>query len=178
MSTTLPVTGSTATIKVGYEAVAPAANFATVSLTADECVLSNRLSPLDQEERITYRARPIARVDTSVQIRNPAPVTAGVQYQIVLETVARTTTTGSDAVIDEPIVLTLAVRHPRSGNITSGLLKQAFRRLLGAIILPGASATDTVVDLGASGHSGLRFEDLARFAEMPVRDSMGSTADS
>lgn len=178
MSTTLPVTGSTATVKVGYECVAPAANFATVSLTADECVLSNRLSPLDQEERLTYRARAIPRVDTTIQVRHPAPVLTGVQYQVVLEDIVRTTVDGSDVVVDEPIVMALTVRHPRSGNITDSILKQCFRRFIGAIVLPGASSADTVVDLGTNGHSGLRFSDLARFAEMPVRDDMSSTADT
>lgn len=178
MATQFPVTGTTSTVKNGYEVVAVAANFATVSMSADECVLSNRLSPLDQEERLTYRARPIERVDSSLQIRNPAPVRSGVQYQIVLEETIRTTIDGSTDIVDEPLVMMLTVRHPRSGNINSAVLKQAFRRFMGCIMLPGATASDGVLDMSASGKSGLRFEDLARFAETPVRDSMNTTADA
>jgi hypothetical protein len=170
MATSLPVTSQTANILGGCELILPTANFAVMSATADEAVLSNRLSPLDQEERLTYRSRAIARVDSDLQIRNPAAVRSGVQYQIVLETTARTTE--GDAVVDEPIVMNLMVRHPRSGNMTPAIIQQAFRRLIGAVMLPANLPTDTSVSLLVDGRT--RFLDLARFAELPTRDSLAT----
>lgn len=178
MATSLPVTSTTYTLKNACEAVLPTNNFATVELTADTCVLSNRSSPLDQEERLTFIARPIAKVNTDLQIRNPAPVKAGVQYTIMLEETVRTTDANGNIICDEPLVMLMTVRHPRSANITEAVVKQALRRFLGCVLLPGGATTDTVMDLSASGHSITRFLDLARFAELPNRDAVGGTSDT
>jgi hypothetical protein len=131
-------------------------NYAISSETANQSDLSNKTAPVDAEELITYRSRPIPSVNTSLDIRNPAPVKSGVQYQVVLEETL-VTTDSSDASyrVDEPIVMQLLVRHPKSGNITSAKIAEVFTRLAGSLRKVDGT---------------WRFEDLMRGAERPIAE--------
>lgn len=108
-------------------------NYAVVDETSTQVVLDNKTCPLDQQELVTYNCRAVPVVNTKVSVRNPAKVTTGVQYTIQVEEVLRTTSAEDPGVvIDEPIVMSLLIRHPRSGNITPAIVSNVLQRLIGA----------------------------------------------
>jgi hypothetical protein len=131
-------------------------NYALTAQDANNAVLNNKTAPIDAEEIVTYRSRPISTVNTDLNIRYPSPIKTGVQYQVQVEDVL-TTTDDADASfrVDEPIVALLTIRHPKSGNISNAIVAQVVQRLLGCI-------------LRADGT--WRFDDLMRSAEKPVVD--------
>lgn len=131
-------------------------NYAVKQDTADAAVLNNKTAPIDIEEIVTFRSRDIATVNTSLNIQYPSPVKKGIQYQIMVEdTLSTTDTADADFRIDEPIVMQLTVRHPKSGNITNTQLGTVFTRLISSLMKTDGS---------------WRFDDLMRSAERPVVD--------
>lgn len=131
-------------------------NYAVALDHADETILNNKTAPIDVEEKVTFRSRNIQNVNTTLNIQYPAKVTKGVQYQVILEdTLSTTDTADADFRVDEPIVMMLTVRHPKSGNITSTQLATVFQRLVSTMMKADGS---------------YRFDDLMRSAERPVVD--------
>lgn len=131
-------------------------NYAVKADTATEAVLNNKTAPIDVEELVSYRSRDIQTVNTNLNIQYPSPVKSGIQYQIAVEdTLSTTDTVDADFRVDEPIVMTLTVRHPKSGNIGNTQVATVFTRLISALM-----KTDGT----------WRFDDLMRSAERPVSD--------
>lgn len=90
-------------------------NYALANEDANNAVLNNKTAPIDAEEIVTFRSRPIAQVNTDLNIQYPSPVKSGIQYQIQIEDVL-TTTDSEDASfrVDEPIVALLTIRDRKS----------------------------------------------------------------
>lgn len=131
-------------------------NYAVKADTSDQAVLNNKTAPIDVEEIITYRSRDIQNVNTSLNIQYPSPVKKGIQYQIMIEdTLSTTDTADADFRLDEPIVMYLTIRHPKSGNIGNSQVGTVFLRLISSLM-----KTDGT----------WRFDDLMRSAERPVVD--------
>jgi hypothetical protein len=129
-------------------------NYAITADTADQAVLNNKTAPIDAQEILSYRSRNVAQVNHSLNIQNPAKVRSGIQYGVQLEATAVTTDT-DDATfrVDEPIVVSLTIRHPKSGNITNALVGEAVKRTISACMRDDGS---------------WRFDDLMRSSERPV----------
>lgn len=131
-------------------------NYAVKSDTADTAELNNKTAPIDIEELVTYRSRDIQTVNTNLNIQYPSPVKKGIQYQVMVEdTLSTTDSADPDFRIDEPIVMQLTVRHPKSGNINNAAVGTVFLRLISSLM-----KTDGT----------WRFDDLMRSAERPVTD--------
>jgi len=130
-------------------------NYSFTADTSEECTLDNKTAPIGSE-LITYQCRDIKSINTALNVQYPSPVKSGVQYTIKLEDLARV----SDSVdtsfcIDEPIVITLSVRHHKADLITNDVITRAFKRLVSAI-----ERTDGT----------FRFDDLMRSAERPITE--------
>jgi hypothetical protein len=106
-------------------------NYAVVADTANEVVLVNTTTPIDQTEVVTLRSSVIPKVNTSsyLPVPNPAAVKTGVTYQIQTEVLLRTTSDDGN-ITDHPIVFYTHIRHERSGDITAQLVQEAFVRHL------------------------------------------------
>jgi hypothetical protein len=142
--------------EVTLKALGLTSNYAVKTDTADTAVLNNKTAPIDVEEILTFRSRDIQTVNTDLNIQYPSPVKKGIQYQVMIEdTLSTTDTADADFRVDEPIVIQLTVRHPKSGNITSTEVGTVFTRLVSALMKADGS---------------WRFDDLMRAAERPVVD--------
>lgn len=110
-------------------------NYGLVKDDSNEVVMTNKTCPIDQEEILSVMCTDLKKVTTAAEIRNPAPVTNGVQYTVKLDEVL-TTTSDADAAyrVDEPVVAYLVIRHPKSGNITNALIGEVITRLCGACV--------------------------------------------
>lgn len=130
-------------------------NYSFTADTSDECTLDNKTAPIGSE-LITYQCRDIKNVNTALNVQYPSPVKSGVQYTIKLEDLARVSdSTDSSFCVDEPIVITLSVRHHKADLITNEIVTTAFKRLISAI-----ERTDGT----------FRFDDLMRSAERPIAE--------
>jgi hypothetical protein len=128
----------------------------TQDKTNNTCVCKNRVSDLDAEERITFSSRPIARTDTGLQILYPAANTKSIQYDVKVEEVLKTTDSADPSFrVDNPIVMSLQIRHERTGFITETILNEVWKRLNSAITKEDGTT---------------RFMDLARESEAPIAD--------
>lgn len=154
---TFSFTNTTAgTNQVTPPALGLTTNYALAAEDANNAVLNNKTAPIDAEEIVTFRSRPIAQVNTDLNIQYPSPVKSGIQYQVQVEDVLTTTDTADASFrVDEPIVALLTIRHPKSGNINNAIIAQVMQRLIGCV-------------LKADGT--WRFDDLMRSAEKPVVD--------
>jgi hypothetical protein len=131
-------------------------NYALAAEDAQQAVLNNKTAPIDAEEILTFRSRDIAQVNTSLNIQYPSPVKSGIQYQVQAEAVLTTTDTADASFrVDEPVVMLLTVRHPKSGNISNTVVAEMFKRLAGCLIKSDGT---------------WRFDDMMRSAERPVVD--------
>lgn len=135
--------------------VKPVTCYAKIEDEPTSCVLTNKTTPLDQGELLAYRCQPVNKVSTALTIQNPAKVTSGVQYVIKLDEILRTVDSTGTIICDEPVVAYLTVRHQASGNITSALVEQIVKRLIGACMREDGS---------------FRFNDLMRSALTPTQD--------
>lgn len=130
-------------------------NYSFTADTPEECTLDNKTAPIGSE-LITYQCRDIKNVNTALNVQYPSPVKSGVQYTIKLEELARVSdSTDASFCVDEPIVITLSVRHHKADLITNDVVTTAFKRLVSAI-----ERTDGT----------FRFDDLMRSAERPITE--------
>lgn len=130
-------------------------NYSFTADTSEECTLDNKTAPIGSE-LITYQCRDIKNINTALNVQYPSPVKSGVQYTIKLEELARV----SDSVdpsfcVDEPIVITLSVRHHKADLITNDVITSAFKRLIATIERTNGT---------------FRFDDLMRSAERPITE--------
>lgn len=131
-------------------------NYAVMSETANNAVLNNKTAGIDSQELISYRTLKLKDVANNLDIRHPASVTSGIQYGVqVEETLVTTDTADPTFRVDEPIVISINIRHPKSANFSNTLVTQAFLRTVSA--LRRADGT-------------WRFDDLMRSAERPIAD--------
>jgi hypothetical protein len=93
-------------------------NYALQKDEPTECRLVNTTAAVDREEILSYRCKDLTRVNTNLNIQNPSPVQGGVQYQVVMEALLTSENPDTGFRVDEPIVTTISVRHPKSGFIT------------------------------------------------------------
>jgi hypothetical protein len=109
-------------------------NYALVADEPTECRLVNKTAAIDREENISFRCKDIARVNTTLDIQNPPKVQGGVQYQIQAEAVLTTEDPDTGFIVNEPIVVQLSVRHPKSGNITDAMVQTMISRTVSACL--------------------------------------------
>lgn len=132
------------------------ANYSVKTDTADDVILNNKTAPIDCEELVEFRSRPIAKVNTNLNLQYPSPIKSGIQYQVVVEdTLSTTDDTDSEFRVDEPIVCQITIRHPRSGNIGNDQVSAVVMRAISALVRADGT---------------WRFDDLMRSAERPVVD--------
>lgn len=134
--------------------VKPVTVYGKTADLADKVVLENKTTPLDQGERLTYTCTQLDKVTSTQNLVKPALSRAGVQYVIKLEEILRTAD-GADLIQDEPVVAYLTIRHQSSSYITSSLVEEVFKRLVGACYKEDGTS---------------RFDDLMRSALVPVAD--------
>jgi hypothetical protein len=132
-------------------------NYALATDTSDTATLNNKTAPIDLQEVISFKSGTIANLKSNaVNIQYPSKVTQGVSYSVqVTDTLSTTDTADATFRVDEPIIATISVRHPNSGNITSAHVATVLTRALSALIKADGS---------------WRFDDLMRGAERPVVD--------
>jgi hypothetical protein len=130
-------------------------NYARIDNEAQTCVLSNKTTPLDIGELVTYRANDLDKVTSTQQIQNPAPVRNGIQYVIKVEDILRTVDANGAVICDEPIVAYLTIRHQKSGNVTPAHIEAITSRVIGAC---------------QRSNGTYRFDDLMRSALAPIAD--------
>lgn len=144
---------SEATDKIAHIAMRTKTDYSLNEDGPDRCVVSNKTTPIDQPELVTYQCGEIKKVPTSIDVVNPAANTAGVQYGVRVDEVLRVTSTTNDSFIEDfPIVMNITVKHPRCGMITSAQIDGVFQRLIGALVKADGTT---------------RFNDLMRSALKP-----------
>lgn len=140
--------------KVTKKALGLLTNYALAEDTANTSVLNNKTAPIDAQELITYWSRNIDKINTNLVLSNPSKVKKGIQYSVQSE--ATLVTEDSDDPqfrIDEPVVVTLSVRHPKSGNISNAIVAAQVIRTISACMREDGT---------------WRFDDFMRSAERPV----------
>lgn len=132
-------------------------NYAISADVSDQAVLNNKTAPIDLQEVISYRSMDINNLKSNaVNIQYPSPVTTGVQYSVqVTDTLSTTDSSDASFRVDEPISVTISVRHPKSGNIGSTQVATVMMRALSSLVKEDGS---------------WRFDDLMRGAERPIVD--------
>lgn len=131
-------------------------NYSLIQDAADVVKLNNKTAPIDQEEIIAFRSRNLNNIPTDLNVQYPSPVKAGIEYSLRIEDLLSTTDSNDPNFrVDEPIVCTIAFRHPKSGNITNSIIGTVFVRAISALMKADGT---------------WRFDDLMRSAERPVTD--------
>lgn len=101
----------------------------------------NLTSPNETMERITVKAKEIPNVKIAKNIAYPAKVQTGCQYSVQVEDILSTTDSADPAYrVDEPLAITLTIRHAQSSNITSAHVEAAVCRALGALYYADGSS--------------------------------------
>lgn len=152
---------------LAFSAKAPGlkTNFSVVEDGANSCSLINKLSPIDQLEKITFKFQALPRLQTSLAVQNPYKVKSGVQYLVKTEEIVRTTdSTSPDYVYDQPIIITTVIRHGTNGDLTVDNIQEALARHIGSLY----ESSDNSTNVASSAFS--RFNDLMRSALQPIKD--------
>lgn len=126
--------GATAATKAVTLLDLDSTKYALVLDEPTECRLINTTASVDREETLSYRARSLSKVNTTLEIQNPSKVQGGVQYQVQTEAVLTTEDPTTGFVVNEPVVVNINVRHPRSGNVTAVFVQQQILRTLSGFI--------------------------------------------
>jgi hypothetical protein len=131
-------------------------NYAVTTDTADTAVLNNKTAPVDAEEIVTFRTRNIPNIKTNLNIQNPAAVKAGVWYAVDVEDTLVTEDTADPSYrVDYPTGVTIAFKHPRSGDITPAHVEELLARAVSAL---------------RNADGSWKFADLMRGSERPIVD--------
>jgi hypothetical protein len=129
-------------------------NYALTQDDASRVRLNNKTAPIDAMEIISYASQDIGQVKNDLNLVYPSPVRGGIQYSVVVqETLSTTDDTDTSFRVDEPIIASLSIRHPKSGNITGAIVGEVVCRLLSSLFKEDGT---------------WRFDDLMRSAERPV----------
>lgn len=144
------------TNKITLKTLGLVSNYAVSADTANQAILNNKTAAIDAQELVSFRTLSVKDVANNLDIRNPAPVRSGVQYGVQIEEVYITEDSDDPSFrIDEPIVLSINIRHPKSGNITEDVVAEVFKRAISTFVKADGS---------------WRFGDLMRSAERPITD--------
>lgn len=143
-----------ASFTVTPKALGLVSNYAVTEDTARAAVLDNKTAPIDQGEIVSFRSKDLPNINTALTIQNPSKVQKAMQYGVQYEAIL-TTTDSDDASfrVDEPIVVTATIRHPKSGNFSNAVVTQAFIRMISSLLRSDGT---------------WRFDDLMRSAERPA----------
>lgn len=110
-------------------------NYAIVEDEAGVTLLSNTTANADIAERISVKAQNIAEVKPSQGVLYPSPVKTGVQYSVKVENILSTTDSTDPAYrLDEPIVVTLTVKHNQSATFSDETVLEQIGRAVSALI--------------------------------------------
>jgi hypothetical protein len=127
-------TNTTASTKdVTPVAIGPVSNYTESDTKSASGIklFTNDTAPLEQDEYLRYKCIDVANVQTLLTNYNRPTVRAGVQYQIRLDELVRTTL-GDGTIVDDPLVMWLTVSHPKTGHVTADNVTEIFRRLIAA----------------------------------------------
>lgn len=152
---------------LAFSAKAPGlkTNFSVVEDGANSCSLVNKLSPIDQLEKITFKFQELPRIQTTLAVQNPYKIKSGVQYLVKTEEIIRTTdSTNTEYVFDQPIIITTTVRHATNSDLTIDNIQEALARHVGSLY----ETTDNSTNVANSAFA--RFNDLMRSALQPIVD--------
>jgi hypothetical protein len=122
-------------------------NYGVVVDEPTECRITNTTAAVGRDELITRFNNPIKKVNTNLKIANPDKVQEGISYGVIVEAVL-TTTDSVDATyrVDEPVVCTIQVRHPRSGNVSASNVLTLVSRAVSAFMGDYATYSTAEVD--------------------------------
>lgn len=128
-------------------------NYGLAEDTANQCLLTNTTSPIDQPEIVRYD---FERQKVSVSdLANPPKSRDGVRYVATVKDVYRETRDNGD-VFDHPIQVSISFKHDTSINWTNALVLAALSRGISALYDETAEKW--------------RFESLMRSALEPTED--------
>jgi hypothetical protein len=131
-------------------------NYSLMQDTADIVRLNNKTAPIDMEEIITVRSRDIPEVSTHCDVANPTFAKKAIEYGVRNDVIVTTTdTTDASFRVDEPIVCSISIKHPKSGNITEALVAETLMRTLSGFVKADGT---------------WRIGDLMRSSERPIED--------
>lgn len=140
---------------VGGKKLGLASTYTTTELQANKWAGSNKTAPIDAEEKVSFRSRDLQKVNTSLNIQNPAPKASPVEYSGSYEVAAMIKDDNGIVLMQEPIVITMTVKHNRNGLITGTVINSLFER---------------AVSMFYDNEGNQRFDDLMRSGEQPTHD--------
>jgi hypothetical protein len=147
-------TNSTASLKsVTQVALGLKTNYGLAEDSANQCLLSNITSPIDQPEVIRYDFEK-QKVSVS-DLANPPKSRDGVRYVCTLKDIYRETRDNGD-VYDHPFQISISIKHDTSVNWTNALVAAELARAISGLY----NETD----------GDWRFESLMRSALEPQAD--------
>lgn len=130
-------------------------NYGVTANGTDEVSMTNSTCPVSRDEIITHFNQPLKKVATKLDIVNPGPVENGVRYGVVAEAILSTGDSADPTYrVDEPIVVQITVRHPKSSNITAAHVNTMVIRALSALY--GDVATQSMNHLTELAKSALQ----------------------
>jgi hypothetical protein len=119
-------------------------NYALRMDEPDEVRVSNKTTPIDQPEVITFQYGNVKRIPTKVSVANPVDG-SNVMYGVRVDEINRTRSTTDDSfTIDDPIVVTLSIKHPITNRVKPDMVFRSIMRCLSALVKDSASA-DTAI---------------------------------
>lgn len=129
-------------------------NYSLVEDEPGRLVLTNSTADVDAGERISFTKSKLAKVTTDQDVLYPARVQTGVQCQVRLEAIAKSTSQEDPLFrVDRPFVGILTIRDEMSGDVSDAMVKQVLLRMLGAVIKEDGTT---------------RFSDMAKGALRPT----------
>lgn len=135
-------------------------DYALVKAADNEVVYDNLTAPTDAREKITFFRRDHEKVDTGLDINyksNAKACTYGVKVEDTLVTTGGTTSTmaSDETRLEDPVIVTISIKHPKDGVITDAAINTALWRAISAFYF-GVDAS------GSSGSLEDRFNELLR----------------
>lgn len=99
-----------------------------------EFPLTNTTCPNDQGELVTFRARPINKVNSDLPVMYPGRVQSAVEFGVRVDEILRTKDQNGVILQDSPITVSIAFKAERNAEITEAVLDQVWLRALGAVM--------------------------------------------
>lgn len=99
----------------------------------NEVQLTNRTTPIDQEEIITFQATTTKKIPLKVRPSYYQATGDNLMYGVRVDNVLRVTSDQNDSVVEDlPIVCNLTIKHPRNRQIREIDVLQCMSRLFSA----------------------------------------------
>lgn len=121
-------------------------NFAVTSRTADEVILTNKNTPIDQPNTIRVKSTPIANIykGTGIHPTLQTPIKTGQKVQLSERTTLRDTISGMN--YDFPVTCSIGLIWPNSSSVTAAQVAALLQRTFATTIEAISSATGVSVD--------------------------------